>query len=104
MKRTITLKKSIAFYRNIRLGDIVLNLMRNFKMNANGKYVVTIVEDSKGKYTIEAFDDYAFYYEIYLDTLYRGHLYQGLVCVDKFDELFFVPRKNKRYNITVKKV
>ena len=86
-----------VFYRGISLGWLMSCLATHFKMEYGNRYTVTIVEGTEytlisdgGGYNVRMTDDF----EDYL----------SFVCDKVFDKLFFVPDKNKTYDITVKKV
>ena len=99
MKRTIELKNEDAYYRGKYLGYIADKIRRTFHITNSRtfKYAITIVEGTQ--YRIIAESD--LYYQV-RDT--ECNAFCGVICKRRFDKLFFVPRKNKRYDIIVKKV
>ena len=101
MKRTITLRNNIVFYRGKAIDKMVMSIRSYFKLKNSKvyKYVVTIVEGTQ--FSIEIDEEY---YSIFKEGIKSPQNYAGLVCQEHFDKLFFPFDENKKYDITVKKV
>lgn len=99
MIRTIEIERGCVYYRGKRLGDMSVSLSNHFPFPDKGKVKVVIEENENGSYQLSPDDDFDLLY-----TLLKDGYYEGCVCQKAFDNLFFVPDENKRYNITVKKV
>ena len=110
MQRTIEINPKLndcregdLFYRGKHIDYLMDALRKHFNLDDGEKYRITIVEGKRYRFAFLPFEKG---YGIYDTEKNRDHEkeYISFICKKEFDKLFFVPKKTKRYDITVKKV
>lgn len=94
IRRTITMRRGVAFYRNYFVGTTVMILDKAFNLPQNGRFRVVIKEG--GSYKIVNRKECCVY------RISKNDKYCGKICRNSFHELFFKPDGRKRYSIQVK--
>ena len=107
MKKIIRVEDARVHYKDQYFGSLTWTIMSVFDMREAGEYEITIEEGSK--YTFYMLDYYMkfgnkkrYYYIGEREQEYDKFV--SIVCRKAFDKIFFIPEKDKRYDITIKKV
>ena len=89
--RTLEIRGGFVYYRGIQKGWLIFQLKEHFEIPENGKIRITIKEKENGSYRIIL--------NRRLYEIYKGVRFVGIVCRKEFEQLFFVPKGHKEYDI-----
>lgn len=103
MKRIIEMSGNDFYHRDEYLGYATFKIRHTFKLKNGETYQITITEGSQYVFKSHSSrtSSSSRFYGI---TALEGNSHCGIICKKEFNELFFTPDPNKKYDITVKKV
>lgn len=99
MRRKIKMKNGRAYFEGSFIGEPTYSIKHSFGLASNGFYNITIVKGTSFK-----INDGAYYHIYDANKINNRRRHRGVICKKAFEQLFFKPDLDKKYDVTVKKV